>query len=43
MFYYPNQLISAYQVASIIDVIEHQFTAKELDQRTVVKVVDDWL
>lgn len=43
MFYYPNQRISVYHVASIIDVIEHQFTTKELDQTTVIKVVDDWL
>lgn len=43
MFFYPNQRLAAYEIVSIIEIIEHQFTAKELEQRLVVKVVEGWL
>lgn len=43
LFYFPNQRLSAYQITSIIGVIEEQYAAEEIDQQPHVRVVDDWL
>lgn len=43
VFYFPNQRLAAYKIAVIIEIIEQQFTAVELEREPVVKVVEGWL
>ena len=43
LFYFPNQRLSAYQITSVVGVIEEQYTVEEIDQQPNVRVVESWL
>ena len=43
VFYFPNQRLSAYQIVSILGVINHQFTEAELADEDIVALVESWL
>lgn len=43
VFYFPNQRLSAYKIVSIVEILDQQFSAAELEHEPVVKVVEGWL